>query len=337
LENEFGRQLVKSWVLPDGAYTWVIEAEDEDGGTERQEGQITLSGGDTTVPELRKFTVAPDTFTPNQDGLDDRTGVAYFLNKDVDNVQAYLLDPNNPDTRYPMEEQERTAKPGETGYHYYDYDGGVDRGADPPPDGTYVVQAEARDLAGHHVIVSSTLTIEQGGKPRGEIVNGEIHWGDAVRSLEGTEMYLPLGATLVFTTYVENYGRVPIRTSGPPSGTPYQSDENYNTLAVEMGQEAYHQQAGVWRFGINFDTSSTDFPYRWAVGRPEELRCEIIDEREQCFLDPGHRGTVSGSIEMVGPFPREAIYAWGGLIHEYVGVNAENNYVDQILIHIGEP
>jgi hypothetical protein len=169
------------------------------------------------------------------------------------------------------------------------------------------------------------------------VVNGEIQWGDAVRSLEGTEMYMPLGSTLVFTTYVENYGRVPIRTSGPPSGAAYRSDQNYNTLAVEMGQESWHQQAGVWRFGINFDISQTDFPYRWSVGDPDELRCEMIEGREQCFLDPGKRGTVTGSIEMVGPFPRDAIYAWGGLIHEYVGINVENNYVDQVLIHIDEP
>jgi len=337
LENEFGRQLVKSWVLPDGAYTWVVEARGEEGNTERVEGQITLTGGDTTIPELRKFTVALPVFTPNQDGLADRTGVSYFLSKDVDSVQVYLYDPDKPDVHYPLEEQGRAVKPGEAGYHYYDYDGGVDRGADPPADGTYVVMAEARDLAGHHVVVSDTLTIKDGGKPRAEVVNGEIHWGDAVRSLEGTEMYLPLGATLVFTTYIENYGRVPIRTAGPPSGSRYRSDQNYNTLAVEMGQESFHQQAGVWRFGINLDVSETDFPYRWSVGKPEELRCETIEGHEQCFLDPGQRGTVTGSIELVGPFPREAIFAWGGLIHEYVGISAQNNYVDRVLLHIGEP
>ena len=337
LENEYGRQAVESWVLPDGTYTWVVEATNDKGQMERAEGQISLSGADTAVPELRKFTVALPVFTPNQDGLDDRTGVAYYLNKDVESVHVYLYHPDEPGVQYPMEEQERAAKPGEAGYHYYDYDGGVDRGADPPPDGTYLIAAEARDLAGHHVVVSSTLTIEQGGKPRAEVVNGEIHWGDALRSLEGTEMYMPLGSTLVFTTYIENYGRVPIRTSGPPPGSEYRSDQNYNTLAVDMGEESYHQQAGVWRFGINFDTSSTDFPYRWAVGQPDELRKEIIDGREQWFLDPGQRGTVTGSIEMVGPFPRDAIFAWGGLIHEYVGINAENNYVDRILIHIDEP
>jgi hypothetical protein len=336
-ESEYGRQLVESWVLPDGAYTWVVEATTEDGESARVEGQITLTGGDTTVPELRKFAVSLPVFTPNQDGLADRTGVSYYLNKDVDSVSVYLYHPDEPDVRHPLEEQERAIMPGEAGYHYYDYDGGVDRGADPPPDGTYVVVGEARDLVGHHVVVSSTLTIVDGGKPRAEVVNGTIHWGGAVRSLEGTEMYIPLGATLCFTTYVENYGRVPIRTSGPPSGTQYRSDQNYNTLAVESGEESWHQQAGVWRFGINFDVSDTDFPYRWAVGKPDELRCEVIEGREQCFLDAGKRGTVTGCIEMTGPFPRDAIYAWGGLIHEYVGITAENNSVDTLLVHIDEP
>jgi hypothetical protein len=337
LENEYGRQLVMSWVLPDGAYTWVVEATDEDGGVQQVQGQISLAGGDAVVPELRKFTIALPVFTPNQDGLNDRTGVSYYLTRDVDNVQVYLHAPENPDIRYPLEEQAQAVKAGEEGYHYYDYDGGVDRGADPPADGSYVVQAVARDLAGHHVVVSDTLTIKDGGKPRALVVNGTIHWGGAIRSLEGTEIYMPLGATLCFTTYVENYSRVPIRTSGPPSGTQYRGDQNYNTLALELVDDSFHEQPGAWRFGVNLDVSQSDFPYRWAVGRPDELRCELIEGHEQCFLDPGQRGTVTGCIEMVGPFPRNEIFAWGGLIHQWVGVNAENNYVDRVLIHIGEP
>lgn len=337
LQNEYGRQLVKSWVLPDGVYTWVIEAHGDDGQTEQIKGQITLQGGDTTVPELRRFGVTLPAFTPNQDGLTDRTGVSYYLNKDVESVLVYLYDPNNPDLHYPLEEQQRAVKAGQAGYHYYDYDGGVDRGADPPPDGTYIVVGEARDLVGHHVVASDTLTIENGGKPRALVVNGTIHWSDALRSLEGTELYLPLGATLCFTTFVENYGEVPIRTSGPPSGTFYRSDQNYNTLAVERKEDSFYEQPGAWRFGIRFDTSKLDFPYRWAVGKPDELRCQVIEGYEQCFLDAHKRGTVTGCIELIGPFPRNRVFAWGALIHQWVGISAQNNYVDRVLIHIGEP
>ena len=27
----------------------------------------------------------------------------------------------------------------------------------------------------------------------------------------------------------------------------------------------------------------------------------------------------------------------GGLIHQWVGINAENNYIDRVLIQVGEP
>jgi len=333
VNNGFGPQTVLSRMLPDGVYTWVIEATDDAGHTARAQGQITLQNADTEIPELRNFTVAPETFTPNQDGIDDRAGIGYFLSKPVESVQVYLLDPAKPDVKHPLAEQERAVKPKEAGYHYYDYDGGVDAGADPPPDGTYLVIGEAWDRVGHHVVVTSTLTIVEGGKPRADVVNGEIDWQGAV----GSEMRVPLGYTIVFTTYVENYGRVPIRTIGPWPGQHYRSDQNFNTLAAETGHEEWHEQAGVWRFGIRFDVSETDFPYRWAVGRPEELERRIINGREQWYLLPGHRGTVFGSIELVKPPPREVIFAWGALIHEWVGISVENNNVDRVMIRVGVP
>lgn len=333
MQGEATRQTVLSRVLPDGEYTWVVEAKDDNGHIERREGRITIVDADTQVPELRNFSVSPPVFSPNQDGLDDRAGVTYSLSKDVEEITVYLLDPAKPRERFFLEERERNLKATEAGFHYYDYDGGVDLGAEPPPDGTYLVVGEARDRAGNHVIVTSTLTIVEGGVPRADIVKGDIDWQGAV----GSEMWVPLGATIYFTTSVENYGRVPIRTAGPWPGTAYRSDENFNTLAVATGNDAWHEQAGVWRFGIRFDVSTTDFPYRWAVGRPEDLERRIVNGREQWYLMPGKRGLVYGGIQLVDKPPRDAIYAWGALIHEWVGIAAENNYVDRVLLHIGIP
>jgi hypothetical protein len=74
--------LVESQVLGDGVYTWVIEAVDDGGRSQTAQGQITLRDADTTLPELHNFTVIPQVFRPNQDGLrDDRVAVSYYLTK----------------------------------------------------------------------------------------------------------------------------------------------------------------------------------------------------------------------------------------------------------------
>ncbi|HIC90086.1 MAG TPA: hypothetical protein EYP04_11890 [Anaerolineae bacterium] len=333
-ENEFTHAVVTDRVLPDGEYRWVIEATDDRGRTAQQSGVITLVDADTQVPELRNFSVTPQLFRPNQDGLrDDRVAISYFLNKDVEEIQVYLVDPKQPGVKYPIPEREREIEPGEAGYHYYDYEGGVDRGADPPPDGTYYVVGEARDAAGNRVMVTSTLTIVEGGKPRADIVNADIDWqGESDRSI-----FVPLGGTFCFTATVENYGRVPIRTSGPWPGTVYNLDENYNTLAARTGEDSWYIQAGVWRFGINFETTGIDFPFRFAVGRKQDLERRMIDGREQWYLLPGHRGLVTGCIHANVPLPRQNVMFWGGLIHEQVGINAENNYVDRVVVTVGVP
>ena len=159
VQNDLTHEIVRSRVLPDGQYTWVVEATDDGGQRVQHEGPITISQADTEVPELRNFTVAPPSFTPNQDGIADRASISYFLSKPVDEVRVYLIDPADPGFKYPLAEKAREIKPGELGYHFYDYDGGVDMGADPPPDGTYTVWAEAQDRVGNHVIVTSSLTI----------------------------------------------------------------------------------------------------------------------------------------------------------------------------------
>jgi hypothetical protein len=197
----------------------------------------------------------------------------------------------------------------------------VDRGADPPPDGTYWVVADAEDAVGNHVTVTSTLTIREGGVPRADIVQARVEFWPKI---------VPLGGTLYFTATVENFGKVPIRTSGPPPGTPYRSDQNFNTLG-------HYEEPGAWRLGIDFETNSTGrpYPYRWAIGSDEDLDIRIVDGREWRYLLPGHRAVVTGSITIVDPPPRNPIYFWAGLIHEDVRIDAFNDHVDPQQISIG--
>jgi len=332
-----GQMLVESQVLPDGVYTWVVEATDDAGHSQKNEGQITLTGADTTLPELRNFTVVPQDFTPNQDSIHDRVSISYYLTKKAERVQVYLVPadtkPGGSMLKYPIAEKPTasTVEPGEAGYHGYDYDGGVDLNAEPPPDGDYVIYGEAEDKVGNRVEVSSTLTIKEGGKPRAEVAGGEIDWQGEMNRV----VSVPLGGSLCFTATVVNIGPVPIRTAGPWPGQQYKFSENYNALAAQEHEDSWYQQAGIWRFGINFDTTGIDFPFRWAIGRKDDLEERVIDGHTQYYLMPGKRGQVSGCIEFDEKPPVGTNFWGGGLIHEFVEV--VNTDIDRISVQVGAP
>jgi hypothetical protein len=328
-----GPMLVESQMLPDGVYTWVIEATDAAGRSQKVQGQIMLQGADTTLPEIHNFTVVPQDFTPNQDSIHDRVSISYYLTKKAERVQVYLRPVGDERLKYPIAEQPSvsTAEPGDAGYHGYDYDGGVDLNAEPPPDGDYVIFAEAEDKVGNRVQVSSTLTIKEGGKPRAEVAGGEINWQGEMRRV----VSVPLGQSLCFTATVTNIGPVPIRTAGPWPGQTFKFSENYNTLAARQGEKSWYQQAGIWRFGINYDTTGVDFPFRWAIGRQQDLEERIIDGQPQYYLLPGKRGLVYGCIQFDQVPPVGTNFWWGGLIHEFVEV--ANNYIDRISVPVGAP
>ena len=317
-ESQFTTATVKRKVLPNGLYNWFIEAVDDAGRRQVVQGALEIVDADTQLPELQNFSVSPQEFTPNQDGIDDRVAIDYYLTKQAD-VRVYLLGPDG--AQYPLAEKEREVKPGEVGLHVYDYDGGVDRGADPPADGTYTVVAEAEDRVGQLVVVNSTLTIKEGGVPRADIVQAYVEFWPTI---------VPLGGTLYFTATVENFGKVPIRTSGPPPATPYRSDQNFNSLQ-------WYEEPGVWRFGIDFETNSTGrpYPYRYAIGNENALTVRVINGKEYRYLMPGQRALITGSIQIVDKPPRNPIYFWGGLIHEDVRIDAFNDHVSPKQISIG--
>jgi len=310
--------VIEGRMLPDGEYTYVVEATDLSGHTERVEGHLTLVDADTTPPELRNFSVYPHTFTPNQDGFDDRVTIEYYLTKEA-KVQVFLIAPDG--TKYPIAEKERKVKPGQVGAHFYDYEGGVDLGAEPPPDGTYIVWAQAEDKVGNRTIVTDTLTIREGGVPRADIVNLDVDFEPKI---------VPLGETLYFTLTVENFGAVPIRTTGPPPGTIYESDSNFNKLG-------WYEEPGAWRVGIDFETNSSGrpYPYRWALGSDKDLEVRVVDGKPRRYLMPGERAVITGGIRIKDPPPRNPIYFWAGLIHEEVRIDPFNDHVDAQLISIG--
>jgi len=308
---------VEKRVLQNGDYTWMVEATEETGHTEQVTGSLIIADADAALPELKNFSVSPNPFTPNRDGITDRAKINVFLSKDNTSLSVYLLDEDG--TRYPVERDEQTlARQGKRGLYAFDYDAGVDDGAQPPPDGSYVVYAEAEDAVGQRTVATTTLTIQEGGVPMAYIFNGEVEW---------SSKSVPLGETLTFTLTVENDSPAPIRTSGPAPGTVYQSDQNYASLGEYI-------QAGAFRIGIHCENATTNYPWRWAVGD-----ASVLEERDGYrYLPPFTRAVVTGGIRFVDVAgARNPQYCWAGLIHEDVEISAVNDRVDPVSLFVQVP
>ncbi len=318
-----GEQLpdqVLARVLQNGSYTWVIEAADDQGGHNQIQGTLVITDADTALPLISTFTVSPPVFTPNQDGIDDRVKINVGLTKDVpeDGLKVYLISADGSE-QLPIAEAPGPIQPGQRGLHPFDYDGGIDLGIQPPPNGTYVVRAVAEDRVGQQVSIENRVTIADGGIPRGDIVLGQVTWsGDQVL----------FGEALTFKLVVENYGTAPLRTTGPYSGYVYTS------MAQQANSIGQYQQSGAWRIGLHCDTCQTDYPWRWALGTPDNLTM-IPDSqnRPQYYLMPGQRVEVTGGVVLDKIISsRNPQYFWAGLIHEDVLV--VNNRVDPKFVTI---
>lgn len=320
--EQFEGFTVEKRVLQDGVYTWVVEATDMQGNTEQITGTLTIAEADTTLPELRGFSVYPPVFSPNRDGIADRATINVALTKDVEELTVYLTGPDG--RRYHVAENEKGTPLNAAGWHEFDYDAGVDMGADPPPDGVYTVTMRARDAVGQWTQAVGMLTIENGGLPRAYILNGEVEWSGG----DGPEVSVPLGGVLAFTLTVENDSVVPIRTSGPPPGTIYDSDQNYATLGEYI-------QSGAFRVGIHCENSPIDHPWRWAVGGPDDLQ---EDAEGHLYLPPGGRAVVTGGIRFVDVIEaRNPQYCYASLIHEDVEISMVNYRVDAVRVRIQAP
>ena len=354
-ESVYGE--IERRLIPNGAYEWRLEAEPDVGEPETVSGTLLVEDGDTPLPIMSEFRIAPTVFSPNQDGVADRVSINIYLEKDVDRLDVFLEGPDG--SRIPISARVEERQYGEAGRHRFDYEGGIDLGVDSPPDGSYLVIALAQDKVGQRMRMDGQLTIETGGKPYAEIkpqaVGVDVAFavqqyherffstgqslGDLLPQPDDTaalaysqQITVPVGQMLAFRLTVDNYGDVPIRTSGPPPGTVYQQDQ----LAGSLGM---FDESGAWRVGIQCETSTSSFPYRWAIAADEYLVSEVDEAsgNTYSYLPPKTRAVVWGAVHFVEAKARNPQNCWAGLIHEDVAISLRNNHVGMRSIMIVDP
>lgn len=323
-------------LLANGEYTWTVEATTTDGRAAAFTGTLTIEDADVAFPKIEEFTVSTHTISPNRDAIDDHVYVNVFITK-PSRLRVYVIGPDN--FRYDVPRQEGILRHLPTddvlpaGRYFYDYDGGIDLGADPPPDGQYVIVAEAEDRIGQRDVVTAPLTIKDSGRPVAEIVlqpNGNgIEWSGVGLTPEVT---MQVGDTIYFTTTIRNVGNTPIRTAGP-----FDPDDCY-TMSTNRYTKGFPEEPGVWRVGVDYETNTgEDHPWRWGVGTLDALDVVDHDGAKLYYLAPGKQVVVRGCITLDRVPARNPFRMWGALIQEQVEIAPINSRVTPILVTLVEP
>ncbi len=293
-------------VVPDGVYHVDLSARDDAGRSEAASFDLAIHDADTSAPTIENLAVAPETVTPNYDGIDDVAAVTYRLTKRA-HVFAYATDQAG--QRVYVGTQE-LVQPGE----YREVWDGTFKER-PLPDGQYQFSVRATDLAGNVVISSVPVRLASSGRPDARII-----------SLSFSPRRVMVGDEVQVEAVVRNVGTVPLRTGGPAPGYSYSSFESFSSIANQQ----FVDRVGVWRFGVDWagspEASGSKYPYRWGLGSE---------------LGPGAETTVVGKIRidhgpnldrMVGP-PTNRFFFYGGLIHE--GINFQDDRVGGTWIDVG--
>ncbi|MCC7209334.1 MAG: hypothetical protein IT323_18635, partial [Anaerolineae bacterium] len=317
-------------------------------------GTLRIEDGDAQLPLIETFEVAPSVFTPNQDGYDDRISVNALLAKAA-RLTVYLEGAEG--VPYYVPERFEGREPGEPGAHVFDYDGGVDNNIVPPPDGEYTLYAVAQDDVGQRIRRATNLTIRDSGLPNAEIVAQQtgrtvtwatLPWDDSYYTdattpgqtvepppgVQSTEeaVVLRLGDLLLFRLTLSNYGTTPLRTVGPWPGTVYDYDQ---TDAAMFAPDSRDAITGAWRVGVECERTPASYPWRWALGAPDELTRVDRDGEALWYLMPGQKATVWGAVRLTTLIPtRNPMKCYTALIHEDVEIPARQNRVGEIDVRL---
>lgn len=274
-------------VMPDGAYTIIVVAEDPLGERAEATSEVTLVNGDHQPVLITNLVISLPgaagqvastgaevvAISPNGDGVDDEAIISYGITKDADVVvfakdaagRVILID-------------ERKPRKAALYTHYWN----GTAGGRLVPDGAYTIHVQAFDKAGNVSEEIRPLIVRGAGKPDLRITRVEF-----------TPAALPIGGTLNVTIHVRNFGDVPIKTMGPPSGTPYRTDQTFNYWTDETGTPKYYERPGRWRVAVSWNTAGSPYPIRW--GLFEDLDRELL---------PGEEAVITGTITVL-PRQRE--------------------------------
>ncbi len=301
-------QGVRQQVLPDGTYSWMLEATaDADGAALSQRGEFKVQDAAATPPTIEDLSVTAR-FSPNEDAVDD---VAYF---------SYRLPVSATTTINLSDEQGAPIPfisdlPEDATVHSHIWDGKRTDGS-LVESGIYTYTITARDEVGNIVERQGQIVVDNPGKSRAAITFTHI-----------APVEVSLGSVITMTARIKNTGDVPIRTQGPASG--YQYTTNNSFSSIEGGQYA-EKGGGFWRVGLDWGGGRA-YPFRWALSaRPAE---QWAEPGQFDYLQPGEEVEVTGSVRIEQREDRMQFYV--GLIHEGVGYPVNN--AGRTLICVGIP
>lgn len=283
-------------VLPDGTYGLVVSAEDDAGRVESVSTSLVIGAADATPPLIQNVVCLPCAISPNKDGLDDEAIISYAVTKKA-TVSLYATAANG--STYLLESPNTKA----AALHSHRWDGSS--GGALLADGAYVVHIKAEDAAGNVSEATLGMVLSGGGTPRLDITRARF-W----------PIGLPVGGDLNVEIQVKNTGDTMLRTMGPPPGTAYTTETNFNTFKDAQGRPLYYERAGYWRVGVEWGLAGRPYPVRWGLGKD---------------LAPGEEATITGTVQVLIDQTRE-VYFWAGVVQEGIGFPGDQVGQQRIVI-----
>jgi hypothetical protein len=284
-------------LLPNGAYTYIVEAREASGESVSFTGQFRIEYDQVTLPSIDNLVVSPSVISPNGDAIDDVANITYRLPVTA-TVDITITTPEG--EVYPF--VSRTEQPPAEYLHTWNgkRSDGVALG-----NGVYTYTITAEDMYGNVAVQSGQIELVDVGQPEATIIEARI-----------APERVMLGETITVTIRIRNTGSVPIRTYGPESGFGYTTDEVFSS--VEDGAYAA-KSGGFWRVGVDWDANSGGgakrYPYRWALSSKPASEWDVPGVED--ILEPGEEVVVTGTITILQPENKMGFYV--GLIQDGVG------------------